>query len=166
MFSLGARKKLDEVEAAQHVQEAKELREFEERLRKYLVLLDEEEALKSSGEGFLVPHNLENFKLAEVKTLTGKTVEKMVYDAIKESRGLEGKQAQALNNYVRLAEIGRVADEPASIALDRISPESRCLLDEIHQKKLEILGLILGPAMFQCLENMKSMLKRELKSDA
>jgi hypothetical protein len=40
------------------------------------------------------------------------------------------------------------------------------LLDEIHQKKLEILGLILGPAMFQCLENMKSMLKRELKSDA
>jgi len=65
VFSLGAHKKLDEVEATQHVQEAKELREFEERLRKYLVSLDEEEALKSSGEGFLVPQNLENFKLAE-----------------------------------------------------------------------------------------------------
>ena len=149
MFSLGARKKLDEVEATQHVQEAKELREFEERLRKYLVSLDEEEASKSSGEGFLVQQNLENFKLAEVKTLTGKTIEKMVYDAIKESRGLEGKQTQALNNYVQLAEIGRAADKPASIALRRISPESRRLLDEIHQKKLDIPGLILGPDILQ-----------------
>jgi hypothetical protein len=150
----------------------------QEKLREYLASLDKQEALRTVNrdeeekELTLVAEDLSALDLKKVRTVMGRTAERIMFDELSDDlqrRGLADEETlKALNNYLQYAKSGKFADLPRSgLALigTYVSRETEKLREQATRDKIKILSDVLGDER-QRIDEVGSFLSERWDSDA